>query len=323
MSVLQHRAELQRLARLLGTIPAELSYLETVDLAGLKQLRERTTAMLYDADREALQRIAAAARLMPTAITALIAEKALGPLLCARIAGLLAVDTAVDIAKRLPTTFLAEVCLELDPRRAQAVIDRMPLARVVEVSLELARRGEFIAMGRFVDILGIEALAAVIDKLRDNSALLQIAFFAEDRTRLNRIIEKLPAPRFSGIIDAALENDGELWPEALGLISELDARWRRRFGEIALTRDATSITRIIAISDAQALWPALLPLADAVEDEQAVQCLHAVLRTQKPALLKRMVAAADIDGSRMLQKLAALDWPAALRKTLTAAVQSQ
>src|SRR3546814_2184680 len=125
------------------------------------------------------------------------------------------------------------------------------------------------------------------------------SLFAEDRVRLNRIIERLPAPRFGGIIDAALENDGELWPEALGLITELNVRWRRRFGEIALTRDADSIAHIIAISDAQQLWPALLPIADAVDNEQAVHCLHAVLRKQKPALLKRMLAAVDVHGSRM------------------------
>src|SRR3546814_6019221 len=78
MSTLQHRAEMQRLARLLGPHTAGLTYLEAVDLATLKQLRERSTAMLYDADREALQRIANAARLLPSAIAALIAEKALG-----------------------------------------------------------------------------------------------------------------------------------------------------------------------------------------------------------------------------------------------------
>lgn len=317
MSTLQRRAEVKRLARLLNTDEASLDYLDALDVASLKQLRERSTAMLYDADRDALQRIATAARLIPTAVTALIAEKALGPLLCARIAGLLAVDTAIDIAKRLPTAFLAEVCLELDPRRAKAVIDGIPIARVVEVSLELSRRREFITMGRFVDILGMEALVAVMDKLRDNAALLQIAFFAEDRARLNRIIEKLPAARFAGIIDAALENEGELWPEALGLIAELDERWRRQFGEIALTRDAASIAQIIAISDAQNLWPSLLPLADAVEDEQAVQGLHAVLRKQKPALLKRMLACADADSS-MLVKLASLDWPAPLRALMHA-----
>jgi len=319
MSALQHRAELERLARVLGTGRDRLAYLEALDPATLKQLRERSTAMLYDADRDSLQRIASAARLLPSAIIALIAEKSLGPLLCARIAGLMAVDTAVDVAKRLPTPFLADVCVELDPRRAKAVIDGIPVARVVEVSLELARRREYMTMGRFVDILGIDALAAVIARLPDNAALLKISFYAEDRARLNRVIEKLPAARFGGIIDAALKNDGVLWPEALALIGELEPRWRRRFGEIVLTRDAAGIARIIAVSDAQSLWPALMPLADAVEDEHAVACLHAALREQKPALLKRMLAAADTHGSRMLERLATREWPAALRALLTTA----
>src|SRR3546814_19353972 len=86
--------------------------------------------------------------------------------------------------------FLAQVCLELDPRRAKAVIDGVPLARVIAVSLALARRGEFITMGRFVHILDTEVLLAVIDKLPDHGALLQIAFFAETRVRLNPIIDE-------------------------------------------------------------------------------------------------------------------------------------
>lgn len=319
MSALRHRAELQRLARVLGTGSDKLAYLEALDLVTLKQLRERSTAMLYDADRESLQRIASAARLLPAAITALIAEKSLGPLLCARIAGLMAVETAVDVAKRLPTGFLADVCLELDPRRAKAVVDGIPVPRVVDVSLELARRGEYITMGHFVDILSVDALAAVMDRLRDDTALLKVAFYAEDRPRLNRIIEKLPTARFGGIIDAALADGGELWPEALSLIGELELRWRRKFGEIALTGDAASIAQIILVSDTQSLWPALMPLADAVaNDTRAVAGLHAALCRQKPALLKRLHAAAAAHGGAMLERLATLDWPAALRDTMTA-----
>jgi hypothetical protein len=50
-----------------------------------------------------------------------------------------------------------------------------------------------------------------------------------------------------------------------------------------------------------------------------VACLHAALREQKPALLKRMLAAADTHGSRMLERLATREWPAALRALLTTA----
>ncbi|MGH8445749.1 MAG: hypothetical protein ACREVL_10810 [Solimonas sp.] len=314
MSTLRTRAEIQRLARLLGVATERLAYLEKIDVTALRQLRERATGMLYDADREHLQRIAAAPRLVPAAVTALIAEKSLGPLLCARIAGVLPSDTALDIAKRLPDGFLADVCIELDPRRARAVVENMPVPRSVSISLELARRGEYVTMGRFVDILTLEALAATIVALRDDAVLLKVAFFAEDRPRMNKIIDKLPAARFGGIIDASLAEGGELWPEALSLIAELEPRWRRKFGELALTRDAASIERIIRVSDAQGLWASLLPVADLVEDPLALQRLHEVLLKQEPALLERMSAAGQ--NSATFAKLAALEWPAALRKRL-------
>jgi hypothetical protein len=320
-SSLQTRAEIERLARLLGLPPARLDDLAAIDVAALKQLRERATAMLYDADREYLQRIAMATRLLPSAITALIAEKSLGPLLCARIAGLLPADTAVDIAKRLSDAFLADVCIELDPRRARAVVEAMPTPRVVTISLELAHRREYVTMGRFVDILSLDALAATMAQLHDNSALLKVAFYAEDRPRLNRIIEKLPQARFGGIIDAALGGDGALWPEALSLIGALEPRWRRAFGALALQRDVDELTRIIRISDRENLWAALLPVVDPIDDAASVQRLHAVLLQQDAALLERMAAAGDgRHGQAMLARLAALDWPATLRPRLDAAL---
>ncbi|WP_020649110.1 hypothetical protein [Solimonas variicoloris] len=316
MSTLRTRAELQRLARLLDVPGERLHALAAVGHGPLAQLRERATAMLYDADREHLQRIAAATRLLPAAIAALIAEKSLGPLLCARIAGLLPADTALDIARRLPDAFLADLCLELDPRRARAVVERMPIERCVAVSLELARRGEYVTMGRFVDILGLDALLATVARLTDDAVLLKVAFYAEDRTRLDRVIERLPEARFGGIIDAALDGGGELWPEALSLIAELEPRWRRKFGELALSRAEASIRQIVQLSDAHQLWPALLPVADSIDEPEAVRRLHAALLVQDIALLERMAAAAR--HSPMYARLAELDWPAPLRAVIVA-----
>ncbi|WP_051362118.1 hypothetical protein [Solimonas soli] len=314
MSQLQIRAEIARLARLLGDDGGDFGYLATIDVQALRQLRERATAMLYDADREYLQRIAAATRLVPGAITALIAEKSLGPLLCARIAGLLPVDTAVDIARRLPDDFLADVCIELDPRRARPVVEAIPVPRVVSVSLELARRGEHVTMGRFVDILSLDALAATMQRITDDAALLKVAFYAEDRARLNRVIDQLPPARFGGIIAAAIADDGALWPEALSLIAALEPRWRRAFGELALKQETASVARIIAITDAQQLWPSLLPVVDCIDDAQALHNLHAVLAALDPGLLAAVKALIRPGGGEAtFARLAGFAWPEALR----------
>lgn len=286
-------AELQRIARLLGLPPEQLDYLHQIDVASLRQFRLSTTAMLYDADSEALQRVASAAKLLPVSVIALIAEKAFGPLLCARIAALMPPALAIDVAKRLSTPMLADVCVLLDPRRARPVVEGIPTPRVVEVSLELARRNEYVTMGQFVDVLGFEALAAVIAKLKDDRALLKIAFFVEDRARLNQVVERLPEARFAGIIEAALADKGALWPEAIALISELELRWRRKFGELALSRGQALLIEMIHISDANGLLSNLIAIGGDAEDEVALRGLQKALSGLKPAVFKRLLIAAQ------------------------------
>ena len=86
-SVLQGRAEILKLARMLGPRPSELAYLEAVGLADLRALREQTVEVLWDADGATMSRLAAASKLLPAALTATIAQRAFGPLLAARMAG--------------------------------------------------------------------------------------------------------------------------------------------------------------------------------------------------------------------------------------------
>ena len=47
----------------------------------------------------------------------------------------------MDVAAKLPTEFLADVAVELDPRRASDVIAGMPAEQVAAVTRELTRRG--------------------------------------------------------------------------------------------------------------------------------------------------------------------------------------
>jgi hypothetical protein len=143
-------AEILKLARVLGVEPERLAYLARVDADDLQAFREQVTDTLFDANAAALQRMALAARVVPVGVLAKIAEKVFGPLLCARIAGLVDVARGVDVAKRLGTRFLAEVAAELDPRRADAIITRIPLDTVLAVAGELARKQDWITLGRFV-----------------------------------------------------------------------------------------------------------------------------------------------------------------------------
>jgi hypothetical protein len=223
-----------KLARLLDREPDELAYLQPMAPDDLRALRDGVTETLYDAHGSSLGRLAAASRLLPAGLTATIGQRAFGPLLSARLAGLLETDKAVDVAGKLPPPFLADVAVELDPRRASDLIASIAPALIGQVTAELVARGEYVTMGRFVGHLSDGAVAAALANM-DDEAVLRTAFVIEDRSQLSRLFAKLPKGRPAGIIAAAAAD--RLWLEALDLLNHLHKRQRREMVLAALALD--------------------------------------------------------------------------------------
>ncbi|VVJ19328.1 Uncharacterised protein [Amycolatopsis camponoti] len=217
-------AEILKLARVLDVEPARLEYLARVDADDLQAFREQVTDTLFDANIAVLQRMALAARLLPGGVLAKIAEKVFGPLLCARIAGLVEVSRGVDVAKRLHPRFLAEVAAELDPRRASAIISRIPLETVLAVAAELGRKEDWITLGRFVGHLPDPTVRRALDEI-DDPGLLRIAFVLDDKNRIDHVVGLLPAHRLGRVITAA-GADEALWTPALDMLNHLSAERR-------------------------------------------------------------------------------------------------
>ncbi|WP_328606719.1 hypothetical protein OG943_43640 [Amycolatopsis sp. NBC_00345] len=211
--------EILKLARVLGVEPERLAYLAEVDVADLRLFREQATTTLFDANLVVLERMALASRLLPAPLIAKIAEKVFGPLLCARIAGLVDVSRGVDVAKRLPPRFLAEVAAELDPRRATSIITRIPIDTVLAVARELTRRQDWITLGRFVGHLPDPTVRRSLSLL-DDAALLRTAYVLDDKTRIDHVMGLLPEGRLPGLIRAAAA-DETLWEPALDVLSHL------------------------------------------------------------------------------------------------------
>jgi hypothetical protein len=310
MASLAQEAEVLKIARLLGVQPEQLAFLKKLDAATIRQLRQQATASLFDADAHLFHRVAASTRLLPAKITALIAERALGPLLCARIAGLLPADRAVDIAKRLHTLFLADVCLEIDPRHVRELIAGMPSDRVVEVACELARREEHIVMARFVDCLPQPTLRAILGALHDDAALLRIGCFVEDPIQLSAVIDLLSEKRLRNMIVAAIEGDTDLWPEALGLINNIEAPQRQRMAAIAAQLDEPLLLRMIRRTQQQELWAAMLPVFAEMRSDELLRLARLRL-PDEDAVLESMIRAADAADlwTQMLPLVARMDAP--------------
>jgi len=216
----------------------------------------------------------------------------MGPLLCARTTGLMPPERAVEISRRLPTGFLADLCLELDPRSARAVLFAMPVDRVVEVSRELARRKEYITMGRFVDSLSDEAIKATMADLEDDEALLRIGFFVEDVARLNTIMDLTPLDRLRNIVRLAVDGDAELWPETLAMIAAVGNTQRRRLVDLAAELDDRAVARMIAITQEQGLWPSMLPVI-ATMNRKSQKRMIDLPALQDEAVLDAIIRAAE------------------------------
>lgn len=231
---LETQAEIVKLARLLETEPERLRYLVSVSPHDLARFRDQVADALYARTAGGLRRMAAASRVMPGALAAAIAGRVLGPMLCARLAGMIEPDRAVDIAKRLPPEFLADVAVHIDPRRASDVVARLPTPLVLQGAAELVRRREYVAMGRFVGHLPGDTIRIAIGEI-DEQSLLRVAFVMEGKERLDHVISLFPDERIGGILDAA-EEEG-LWAEALDLMDHLGPQLRERFEQEATSHD--------------------------------------------------------------------------------------
>jgi hypothetical protein len=157
----------------------------------------------------------------------------------------MAPDQAAELANRMPIEYLAEGCLHLDPRRAAPLIRRIKPDRVLAVVVELAGRGEYIALGRLLDAatdrIVIDAAAAISDE-----ALLRIGFYAESAAHLTRAVAALPEQRLRRVVACALAGPPDLRSAALALIARLeDEQLRGRLAEYAADADDATLTRLL------------------------------------------------------------------------------
>ncbi|HWC86841.1 MAG TPA: hypothetical protein VG388_09900, partial [Solirubrobacteraceae bacterium] len=206
------------------------------------------------------------------------------------VTGLLVPSKAVDIAKRLPASFLADIAVELDPRRAREVIERMPAWQVGEVAAELTRRSEHVAMGRFVAYLGDEAITAAMEQI-DDPGLLRIAFVMEGKDRLDHVVSLLPEQRLAGVMRAA--DRAGLWPEALDLLDHLGDERKGALAEIAAAEGL--LDSLAETANAEGLWDVVLPVIPLMTEATRLSLARLRVVEDREALSAILATAAAFD----------------------------
>lgn len=263
MTDLLTRAELVKLARVLGAPDSAVAFLGQRHHLELRALAERISAALFDEHRPAFQRLADAGRLLPPSLVAKMSELVFGPVISARVAGLMPTGRAIEVAARLKPRFLADVTMQLDPRSASELLAQMPTKIVIEVARLLLQRREYLTMGRFVDDLTDEAIRAVMDSVIDDTALITIGFYVERRERLAELVQLVPDARLPGVVEAAATGPTEVQAAGLAMMSQLTHRQQGRFGEAAI-----------------ALGPKVLnALIEAARREQATDVVASVMQS--------------------------------------------
>ncbi len=288
---LEGHAEVLKLARLLGAEPERFAYLEALPPADVRALRERATVRLYEGDRR-LHRVALAARIPPVPMTAWIAQHLFGPLLCARVAGLLDVGRAVAIAKRLAPEFIADLAIQLDPRRARDIIFALPPALIGEVAQVLTRRGEWIAMGRFVGHMPDASLHAAFDVI-DDAGLLRISYFVEEKDQLDHVVRLLDGDRVRGAIRSASEHD--LWPQALDLLTRVSPEQAGTLADLAAQDEDDVLDGMVHVAQRDGLWDIVLPVTMQMS-ERGLARFAGLASLHDPEVIAAVVDAAQAAG---------------------------
>ncbi len=218
MSAADTQSELRKLAHTLDVDDTQLHILATVPVEDLRLLRTQIGEAMFQADRHHFARVAALSRTVPVAVTARLSEAALPPLLAARTVELLEPARAAELVTRVGERYLADVAAAMDPNRAPAVVAAIPPERVATVGLELARRGEWVAMGAFVSHISPDALRVSIARY-DGEQLLRIGFVLDDRSRVDTIGGLLTDAQVDDVLAAAAAVG--LWAELAEMVEHL------------------------------------------------------------------------------------------------------
>jgi hypothetical protein len=287
MTDFRKHAERVKLARLLHTPPETLTYLDTLDLSTLQTLRFSCRRFLLEEHRSLFRRVGTVVRILPSPLSAMIAERVLGPLLSARVADELETARVLQLSRHLPVKFLASVAVHVETDQAREIAAALPLASVLEITTEMVTRREFSLLGDLVGNLPLLLIEAMLRNIRDGEALLRIAFFVENSNRLNDILDVLPPHQLQSVIRAAADETTDLWPEALALMSVVKPHWQRRLVGMAVDGDEATLASMVRGVVRHGLWASALPLLElmtenhrrrvinlpAVNDDMVLRCM--------------------------------------------------
>ncbi|MBJ7331799.1 MAG: hypothetical protein JHC95_18030 [Solirubrobacteraceae bacterium] len=295
------RAELLRIANLMGVGPEDIEFLGELSAESLFEFRQQLIAIYFE-ENPSLRRLAKIANMLPSSVIAKITQEAIGPILAARVVGEVDTRAAVGILKRVPIDFICDTAVQADPRRVIPLFSESPTQIAKDVADELIRRKEYVAIGQLIAFVEDDVMEHALNNASDID-ILNSSFLVEDKERLGDGVAMLTDERVRSLIKTAAKQ--QMWLEALDLMSHLDLDEFRRVSTQAMALDDATLDALLAFVNEHGLWYVALPaicLADNPSKGAA-----ALLRA-KPAVKKGCASAASStdyadDVSELLEKV--------------------
>lgn len=305
MNNLREHAERLRLARLLEASPDRLDFLRDLSAPELATLHDACRAALLAPHRALHQRLAHASKLLPTALTAYIAEHTLGALLCARISAEMSVPRTVALCQHLSPPFMAEVTLYVEMSVLADIAPALPLGSLRSIARELVARGEFITLGELVDFLPPGITTHIAAEIASGEAMLRLSLFIKSPTRLQSVLEQLPLSELGALMRAAADSRLGLLPQTLSLLQRLTPIWQHRLIDTAISEGDDTLTNLVLETDRQDLWSAALPFSSLLARAAQQKLLSLRIWKDKDLLVRALRNARNPASRPFLQALLA------------------
>lgn len=303
-SLLQH-AERLRLARLFEESPDRLDFLSELSAVELATLHGACRAVLLAPHRALYQRLAHVSKLLPTTLTAYIAEHTLGPMLCARISAEMSVPRTMTLCQHLSPSFMAAVTLHMDMASLADLAPALPSESLRSITRELVARGEFITLGELVDSLPPGITTRIAAEIASGEVMLRISLFIQSPARLQSVLEQLPLSELGALARAAADSRLGLLPQALSLLQRITPIWQHRLIDTAIAEGEATLANLVLETDRQDLWSAALPFSSLLDRAAQQQLLSLQVWKDEELLVRALGNARDPAARPYLQALLA------------------
>lgn len=261
MTRLAVHAEIIKLAYILNVSEQQLVFLQQLAPESLRQFRFAVIELMQNQQKPRFRYLAKWVNWLPNWITVFMVKRFLNPFIVAQIAVHLSTENLYRIARYLPVRNLAAISVHLDPRLARELLFYLTKHQIIDIAQVLLQQHDFVTMGRFVGMLSDELVQEVAKIIKQESDLLEIAFYIESRERIDHLVHVLPKQRIEqALLIIADPTKRRVWPKLLALMSHIGYSLKQELGDLAVQQGETVINAIIQAAQEDQLWEDMLPV---------------------------------------------------------------